>query len=480
MSSLSNSNTTPESIMIISVVAAFFSLFRFAVDIITTASKTAEQNEKSLAAEKNKKKDDDSSSVASINNNNNNNNNNSSSNNNNNNKQSNSIIGKRGSLLLLRAKSLRGTSQNQNMGLIANITEQGGVVESDNDTSSSRRSIEVIFSYLSVFIQASFFVYFLTMTILVAKNFYPNVLFNGIPLGAMSIGTFFNLFTSIRDFQRQRFSSIQRLFYILFTLISTLGIIVYVSTTTNNNSSSNNQPTSIIDYASMSVMIVYSLLAFIESKIFSPTYKSSNDDDDDNAFKKKKHLGRSILIILKPYFWPKATPTTSAFLNRFRAIMTWVCVSSAKACNVIAPIFLGRASTALTQMDYHSTATYAIIYCVIQFSATFFKECQSLFYLRVAQAAFVQLSELSFHHLHSLSLDWHLKKKLGEVIRSMDRGILSCDTLMKYLFLWLVPAIAECILVCIIFAVYFDYLPLAFSIFTFVFIYMVWTIVVTL
>lgn len=468
MSSISNSNTTPESIMIISVVAAFFSLFRFAVDIITTASKTAEQNEKSLAADKNKKRDDDSSSAAS-------------NNNNDNNKHNNSIIGKRGSLLLLRAKSLRGTSQsqNQNVSLIENITEQGGVVESDNDTSSNRPSIEVIFSYLSVIIQASLFVYFLTMTILVAKNIYPNVLFNEIPLGAMSIGTFFSLFTSIRDFQRQRFSSIQRLFYILFTLISTLGIVVYISTTNNNSSS--NQPKSIIDYASMSVMIVYSLLAFIESKIFSPTYKSSNDDDiDDDHIRKKKHLGRSLLIILKPYFWPKATPTTSAFLNRFRAIMTWVCVSSAKACNIIAPIFLGRASTALIQMDYHSTATYAVIYCVIQFSATFFKECQSLFYLRVAQAAFIQLSELSFHHLHSLSLDWHLKKKLGEVIRSMDRGILSCDTLMKYLFLWLVPAIAECILVCIIFAVYFDYLPLAFSIFTFVFVYMVWTIVVTL
>jgi len=62
----------------------------------------------------------------------------------------------------------------------------------------------------------------------------------------------------------------------------------------------------------------------------------------------------------------------------------------------------------------------------------------------------------------------------------MDRGILACDTLMKYLFLWMVPAVAECILVCIIFASYFNYLPLALTIFSFVFIYMTWTIVVTL
>lgn len=65
-------------------------------------------------------------------------------------------------------------------------------------------------------------------------------------------------------------------------------------------------------------------------------------------------------------------------------------------------------------------------------------------------------------------------------MRSLDRGILACDTLMKYLFLWLVPAIAECILVCVIFATYFDYFPLAVSVFYFVFCYMILTIVITL
>lgn len=61
----------------------------------------------------------------------------------------------------------------------------------------------------------------------------------------------------------------------------------------------------------------------------------------------------------------------------------------------------------------------------------------------------------------------------------MDRGIAACDTLMKYMFLWLVPAIVECLVVCIIFATYFQYLPLAVTVFYFVFAYIVWTIVVT-
>jgi ABC-type transport system involved in Fe-S cluster assembly fused permease/ATPase subunit len=51
---------------------------------------------------------------------------------------------------------------------------------------------------------------------------------------------------------------------------------------------------------------------------------------------------------------------------------------------------------------------------------------------------------------------------------------------LQYLFLWMIPALLECLVVCIIFATYFSYLPLAIAIFYFVFVYVVWTIVVTL
>ena len=195
--------------------------------------------------------------------------------------------------------------------------------------------------------------------------------------------------------------------------------------------------------------------------------------------KKMKLNKRALLTILTPYFWPHAT-ATSAVLNRVRAITTWLFVGSSKACSLTAPILLGKASTALTRFDYDTAIKYSIFYALAQLGSSTLKEAQSLVYLRVAQAAFVQLSEVSFNHLHSLSLDWHLRKKLGEVIRSMDRGIAACDNLMKYLFLWLVPAIAECLMVTIIFASYFDYFPLAVTVFFFVFAYIVWTILVTL
>jgi len=43
-----------------------------------------------------------------------------------------------------------------------------------------------------------------------------------------------------------------------------------------------------------------------------------------------------------------------------------------------------------------------------------------------------------------------------------------------------VPALAECLLVCIIFATYFNYFPVAVTVFFFVFFYIVMTIIITL
>ena len=129
-------------------------------------------------------------------------------------------------------------------------------------------------------------------------------------------------------------------------------------------------------------------------------------------------------------------------------------------------------------MSIHKSNVAVLIYldAAVQFFGSMFKEGQSLVYLRVAQAAFVQLSETTFVHLHRLSLDWHLQKKLGEVMRSMDRGIAACDTLMKYLFLWLIPSLAECVIVCIMFATYYSYAPLAIVVFYSVWIYIVWCV----
>jgi ABC-type transport system involved in Fe-S cluster assembly fused permease/ATPase subunit len=61
-----------------------------------------------------------------------------------------------------------------------------------------------------------------------------------------------------------------------------------------------------------------------------------------------------------------------------------------------------------------------------------------------------------------------------------SQGILACDQLMTYGFLYLVPALIECVMVVVVFAVHFSYYPLALTVFFFVCIYIVATITMTL
>lgn len=429
MSTLSD---TPEWVIYVSCLGAFFQILRFSIDVIKVASIREHKKESAIdeGSESGSTRSDKSKKYT----------------------KSSSVL----------FSSLRKAPANT-------------IVESEHDGSSTgddkddvpRSVLEVNLSRFSVLLHIGLLSFFVTMAVLIARehsqfNIHETI-YNEVPLGATSIGIFFSLLTSIQDYKRTRFSLAQRIVFPIATTITLLSSIILISTSTQ-------KPTS-IDYTIVALLIVYFILSLVERKVFTETIVDKSG--------KKAHLGKALIVILKPYFWPDAT-ASSAMLNRTRAILTWVFVSCSKACSLIAPIFLGKASSALSKFDYVDCAKNAIIYAVISFSSSFFKECQSLIYLKVAQAAFVQLSEVSFYHLHSLSLDWHLKKKLGETIRSMDRGIMACDVLMKYLFLWMVPAVGEAILVCVIFALYFKYLPLALTIFIFVFVYIIWTIMVTL
>jgi hypothetical protein len=361
------------------------------------------------------------------------------------------------------------TAQSLEAGVLLTIPEE-----------DPKKGLEKHIPVLSTVLHLLLLPYFITMCVLTSiKNPAPafhDPLYGGVALGCAAAAMLIALLMNVRDFHRTRFSSLQRVTSTMGALILLVGCIVALAFSPTQT---NSKPTS-IDWATLSALFCHTLLILTEGHVCRYPVPVVSSDDDTTEGKKVKLSRSAILTILKPYFWPSATGESSALLNRFRVIVTWLCVGAAKTCNLVAPIFLGKASTALSRLDYRDCIKYSISYAVIQFCGSFFKECQSLVYLRVAQAAFVQLATVAFEHLHSLSLDWHLRKKLGNVIRSMDRGIAACDILMKYMFLWLIPALAECIAVCVIFAVYFDYFPLSVSVFFFVFCYIVWTVVLTL
>jgi len=65
-------------------------------------------------------------------------------------------------------------------------------------------------------------------------------------------------------------------------------------------------------------------------------------------------------------------------------------------------------------------------------------------------------------------------------MRAIDRGLDSADTIMTYLVLYLLPAIGECIAVCIIFLFHFRQWQLALVLFLSLALYALVTVKITL
>ena len=341
-------------------------------------------------------------------------------------------------------------------------------VSSDNDQAGEEaRALsgrEMLTIRISDLVSFSLFAYFIIITCLTAAGNIDAIYDVG-PCSCAAGAFFLSTWINYRDQRRAKFNQLQRTLHVLSALILMTGVLFRVFSSSSEESSE-------FDYISMALLIFFAFVTLVECRVIEWPHVTLKE-------KKARLSMKSFLVVLKPYFWPDAT-ATSATMNRIRAISTWIFVAASKACSLIAPIYIGRASTELTRMNWDECIRNVIYFAALTFASSFLKEAQSLVYLRVAQVAFVQLAELSFGHLHELSLDWHLKKKLGEVLRSMSRGITACDTLVKYLFLWLVPAIAECIMVAVIFSLYFNELVLAVTVFFFVFAYMLMTVLLTL
>jgi len=68
---------------------------------------------------------------------------------------------------------------------------------------------------------------------------------------------------------------------------------------------------------------------------------------------------------------------------------------------------------------------------------------RSFFWIRVEQFTTREISVDTFHHLHNLSLRYHLQRKTGEVLRVIDRGTVSISQLLSSLVFNILPTFLD-------------------------------------
>ena len=166
-----------------------------------------------------------------------------------------------------------------------------------------------------------------------------------------------------------------------------------------------------------------------------------------------QHTLRELLAVLHPYFWP------AGLSNRVRAVSCFAALGASKVCSLLYPLFIGMATDSLLAGELPLGAILAA--SGLRFASGAFDELQKLLYQRVKETAYFEISVRTFSHVHSLSPSWHASKRIGVVIRSMDRGNSAASTVVDMLFLRLGPTVLELLAMVVIFATAYGSWPAA-------------------
>ncbi|XP_072179638.1 ATP-binding cassette sub-family B member 6-like [Diadema setosum] len=149
-----------------------------------------------------------------------------------------------------------------------------------------------------------------------------------------------------------------------------------------------------------------------------------------------------------PYVWPKGN-----CLMQLRVLVCFMILVAGRVINVFVPILnkeivdaLSATGPGMPKMPLNFILYY--VACKLLQGGGFgslglLSNMRSLLWIRVQQFTTKGIMVRLFEHLHNLSLRWHLNRKTGEVLRMMDRGTTSINSLLSYIVFNILPTIAD-------------------------------------
>lgn len=175
-----------------------------------------------------------------------------------------------------------------------------------------------------------------------------------------------------------------------------------------------------------------------------------------------KGLWRKVGILL-PYMWP-----SKSFTLQLRVLLCLVLLAGVRVANVFVPIYYKKIVDALTPVALGEQVGFCwnliLIFVglkLLQGGGTsgngVLNIVRTFLWIRVQQYTTREIQVGLFSHLHALSLRWHLSRKTGEVLRVMDRGTTSINSLLSYLVFNIFPTIIDIVIAIIYFTTIFNF-----------------------
>lgn len=173
-----------------------------------------------------------------------------------------------------------------------------------------------------------------------------------------------------------------------------------------------------------------------------------------------------------PYLWPSKSRRLQVIV-----VICFGLIIVQRVINVLVPYQVGVITNILSGEDGESFRVpwfqicLYIFYRWLQGSQGLIGSLRSCLWIPVGQYSYMELSTAAFEHVHSLSLDFHLGKKTGEVLSALSKGN-SINTFLEQVTFQVLPMLIDLCVAVGYFLVAFDtYYALVVAVVTFLYLY---------
>ncbi|KAI1824420.1 ABC transporter-like protein [Xylaria intraflava] len=163
-----------------------------------------------------------------------------------------------------------------------------------------------------------------------------------------------------------------------------------------------------------------------------------------------------------PYMWP-----AKKLRLQIIVILCFVLLALQRWVNIMVPYQIGLVTNQLTNprnsdpndsnrfpMPWASLGLL-ILYKLLQGPSGLLGSCRSMLWIPVSQHAYRALTTSAFEHVHSLSLDFHLGKRTGEVMGALNKGA-SVNSFLEQVTFQVFPMIVDLFVAISYFYIRFD------------------------
>ncbi|OIW33536.1 hypothetical protein CONLIGDRAFT_569741 [Coniochaeta ligniaria NRRL 30616] len=173
-----------------------------------------------------------------------------------------------------------------------------------------------------------------------------------------------------------------------------------------------------------------------------------------------------------PYLWPSKSLRLQGVV-----LVCVILVGFQRAVNVMVPLQYGKVTDLLSEENefgHHmpwAQISLLILYKFLQGNSGLIGSIRAILWVPVSQHTYRALTTAAFEHVHSLSLDFHLGKRTGEVLSALNKGA-SINTFLEQVTFFVLPMVFDLFVAIVFFYYQFGSVyALAVSIITFYYLY---------